>query len=130
MRKTLDSELGIFILRILHQRVGENSAIPVVELCTYAMTFFHRKMSSRVIRDCIRLLRQNGHPVCSGLNGYYWPANFSDVTKTVNEVFRAPALDELRTARRLLESGARYFGDQSPLPTFEDLLFMDQGEPK
>lgn len=70
----------------------------------------------RKIRNCIRELRKEGAWIMStgGTKGGYWIANsFEEVKIFVQKEFRARALDQLHTGKRVLDSASRGFGGQA-----------------
>ncbi len=117
----VDSELKNFVLIFVEKRPGQYSAISAPALAGEASNFFHRKIPANEIRQAVHDLRMAGNPICSISSGYFWPQTIGDVNSTIFIKFLAPAKSELLLASRMKEGARRYFGDQSPMPNFQDL---------
>jgi hypothetical protein len=107
------NRLNSLILSLLRERgAGADSAISAENLAGKASSFLNESVNGRQVRQVIHDLRISGQPICSGQNGFYWPASLQEVLNTADHEFRSEARSMLATARALREAGRRLFGGQ------------------
>lgn len=58
----------------------ENYAIKGRELCTLF------NLHDKQVRNIVGALRQDGYPICSSTNGYWYSENIADIEKTVRRI--------------------------------------------
>lgn len=105
-------DLSGYVLALIQEHVGSGNAIPAEALAAKATAFYNVSTSGREIRQVIHDLRQAEKPICSGADGFYWPACLQDVHTCVDLEFRGSML---RTARVMRQAGNRLFGGQGRL---------------
>ncbi len=118
-----DVALRFCVLTALKNSVGHYNRLTRDRLIARVTNWWYWKISKvdkppgdRQIRNCIRELRKEGAWIMStgGTKGGYWIADsFEEVKLFVKKEFRARALDQLHTGKRVVDSARRGFGGQS-----------------
>lgn len=104
-----------YVLALLRDHVGAEQAISAEGLAGKVSAFFGNSIKGREVRQIIHDLRHAAEPICSGVEGFYWPAGLQDVLSTAELEFRSEARSMLLTARKLREAGRAHFGGQTRL---------------
>ena len=101
-----------------NRKLGETLFFDVRSIWHFKVDGSMKPPGDRKIRNCIRQLRKEGALIVStgGTKGGYWVStSFKEDKHFVQTELIARALDELHTAKRILESSRRKYGQQAEI---------------
>ena len=94
-----------FLTYIKDYHTGKEKAVP----SAYLQNRFC--ISSRTVRRLVNQLRNDGNPICSGDNGYYYAADREELIASIRQM--TSRIKEISKARRGLIKALEHFPDDS-----------------
>lgn len=103
------------LLQVLMMHQGRDRAIPAEQLLSILRTYGCDLTGLPELRGLIHAARQDQHLIASCQDGYYLPVDLPDALQYIEQQFRVPAKDELRTARLQRRRAFELYGQQLPM---------------
>ena len=94
-----------FLIYIKEYHTGKEKAVPSASLQNRFC------ISSRTVRRLVNQLRNDGSPICSGDNGYYYAADRKELIASIRQM--TSRIKEISKARRGLIKALEHFPDDS-----------------
>ncbi|KAF5031864.1 hypothetical protein DSECCO2_623330 [anaerobic digester metagenome] len=92
-----------FLIYMKEYHIGTSKAVP----SAYLQSRFC--ISSRAVRKLVNQLRNDGNPICSGDNGYYYAADRKELLASIGQM--TSRIREITKARRGLVKALEHFPD-------------------
>lgn len=92
-----------FLIYIKEYHTGTSKAVP----SAYLQGRF--RISSRTVRKLVNQLRNDGNPICSGDEGYYYAADRKELLASIGQM--TSRIREIAKAKRGLVKALEYFPD-------------------
>ena len=92
-----------FLIYIKEYHTGTSKAVP----SAYLQGRF--RISSRTVRKLVNQLRNDGNPICSGDNGYYYAADRKELLASIGQM--TSRIREIAKAKRGLVKALEHFPD-------------------
>ena len=92
-----------FLIFMKEYHTGISKAVPSV----YLQGRFY--ISSRTVRKLVNQLRNDGNPICSGDNGYYYAADRKELLASIGQM--TSRIREIAKAKRGLVKALEHFPD-------------------
>ena len=92
-----------FLIYMKEYHTGTSKAVP----SAYLQGRFC--ISSRTVRKLVNQLRNDGNPICSGDNGYYYAADRKELLASIGQM--TSRIIEIAKAKRGLVKALEYFPD-------------------
>ncbi len=92
-----------FLIYIKEYHTGTSKAVP----SAYLQSRFC--ISSRTVRKLVNQLRNDGNPICSGDNGYYYAADRKELLVSIGQM--TSRIREIAKAKRGLVKALEHFPD-------------------
>lgn len=92
-----------FLIYMKVYHTGISKAVP----STYLQSRF--SISSRTVRKLVNQLRNNGNPICSGDNGYYYAGDRKELLASIGQM--TSRIREIAKAKRGLAKALEQFPD-------------------
>jgi len=92
-----------FLIYMKEYHTGISNAVP----SAYLQGRF--RISSRTVRKLVNQLRNDGNPICSGDNGYYYAADRKELLASIGQM--TSRIREIAKAKRGLVKALEHFPD-------------------